>query len=98
MAKGSKKTVKKAKTAQQIPGIAAIPQMPSQAGPQIPQLSPEKIQKLQRLIAEMILIGSELGMEIAVSDCNDRDDCPIVHKAKEIVKTVKEIREIMKGA
>jgi len=78
--------------------LTAPPQVElQQEGPRV-QLSPEKINELQRLVAEMIVIGSELGLELGTSDCNKITKCPIALKGRELVMRVKEIREILKGA
>jgi len=76
----------------------AVLQAPPQVEEPRVQLSPEKINELQRLVAEMIVIGSELGLELGTSDCNKITKCPIALKGRELVMRVKEIREILKGA
>jgi len=94
MGRKSKRSRLEQKTIPSVPPTTP-PMMTQQQVPQ-PTLPPEIVQKLQQAMAEMIVLGGELGMEIATSDCAKLRECPIVIKSREIVNKVKEIREILK--
>jgi len=91
MSKSRRKTVKrKTKTEMEIP-------QPVLGPTPTPTLAPETVQKLQQLVAELIVLGGELGMEIACSECMNLLNCEIVKKSREIVQKVKQIREELKS-
>lgn len=96
-----KKSRKKRKTKEEVSEVSPPPARPTQAliQPQVTQpiaLPPEKVQRLQQLVAELIVLGGELGMEIATLECKELLSCPVVKKAREIVVKVKAIREELK--
>ena len=95
MPRKSKHVVKKQTIQQPIPPTVS-PMVTPQAQTQVPTLNQETIQKLQQYVADLIVLGGELGMEIACSDCKAILNCSIVDKAKEIVKVVKNIRELLR--
>lgn len=62
----------------------------------IAPISPDVTQKIQRLIAEMIVISSDIGLELATIDDEKLLKHPLIVKTRELVKKVKEIRELLR--
>ena len=72
------------------------PSLPAPPAPAGPQLSPEQTQQLNLIIGEMLTIASELGLEMATTECSDALTCPVFRKGKELVKQVKKLRTLLK--
>jgi len=79
----------------QMPMPQPVPQMPPAV--QVPTVPPEKVQKLQELMAQLIVLGNELGLEIAIVECKRAEKCPVILKGREIIKDIKQLRELMKN-
>ena len=72
----------------------ALPQLPPVAP--APRLSPEQTEQLNLIIGEMLTIASELGLEMATTECSEALNCPVFRKGKELVKQVKKLRNLLK--
>lgn len=80
-------TITQTQTTQEV--AIAKPEVKPQAKPSEPF-----VDEFTALVQEMFTIASEIGLELASSDCPNISNCDICKKAKELVKRVKKLIEL----
>lgn len=53
-------------------------------------------QKVNEIMQKMIATTNELALEVATIECNQSNTCPICLKARELVKLIKELYNMLK--
>jgi hypothetical protein len=70
---------------------------PAPAPPPAPALSPEQTRELNQLFGDMLVIASDMSLEMVATDCPNASTCPIYGKGKELAKLLKKLRTILKS-
>ena len=65
----------------------------------VPQLTPE-MEKLRdqlgEMITELIFASQDVAFELAMLECEDKANCPLVKKTKELILCVRKLFEMQK--
>ncbi|RLJ03209.1 MAG: hypothetical protein DRP11_01450 [Candidatus Aenigmatarchaeota archaeon] len=64
-----------------------------------PQPSPQEVQlrkELSDTITDIIFDAQDVGFELAMLECPNRDKCPLVQKTRELIKKVRKLVEIQR--
>jgi len=64
--------------------------------PQVAPLTDDVRKKLGEVITELIFDAQEVGFELAMLKCPDREKCPLVSKTRELIKKVRELFELQR--
>jgi len=62
-------------------------------------LSPELValrEKLGTIITDLIFCAQDVGFELAMLKCPDREKCPLVSKTRELIMKVRELFELQR--
>jgi len=53
-------------------------------------------EKLGDLITSLIFTSQDVGFELAMLKCSQRENCPLVEKTRDLIKQVKELFELQR--
>ena len=72
---------------------------PTPPTPQPPTLPPELAtirEKLGTIITDLIFCAQDVGFELAMLKCENRENCPLVKKTRELIMKVRELFELQR--